>query len=210
MNLHRGRDTTIAVAFTPSPNLTYAVLRDRENGGPGYGRIESLRHLFENWVSRIMGHRFVHCEICYDIPSQSQNGTVQAHSVQSNTGVYYERRSYSSREYTFVILSLPTKNLKYMQNFLKKHENSGYDSHGARRCLTGPRSTPHWRDKAEMPRTNWYCTEFVVTALKIAGFLPHVTPNAITTDELYSEICNHVYCKHILEKNTPRGRRRTG
>jgi hypothetical protein len=180
----------VVVAFQHRPDSI-------DTGRPPYSNypwwMRTLWRL-EIWYGRMTGARFGHCEVCFTMPGDTDR--LNAYSVTAQDGVRRCHRDFGSNDYEFLCFDLPTERVDAARNFCEAHRGAPYDTTGPYWAVLWPDGNTAWDDKAAsvalgQPAPRWFCTEFVSTALRLAGLVPHVTPNALVTEELYDELCTH-------------------
>jgi hypothetical protein len=181
-----GAQRRVVVAFCYRPeHLDMGDARFRR-----FGWLTRMLWRLESWYGRSTGMQFAHCEVCFD--GAAAPGAVVAYAVEASTGVRALERHFTNSRYEFVHFDVPANAADAAEQFCRGHVGDAHDTAGPMWSVLGPSGALAWDDKAAAAAPQrWFCTEFVTTALRIMGFVPHLTPNATTTQELYEHVAAH-------------------
>ena len=127
---------------------------------------------------------YKHCEIAF-VKDLIQNklipeGYVLAYGIIRDGFLFGKHRTFSSEQYEWKWISLPKKQCLDMQTFCVAQVGKSYDSSAAKRSAFWPK---------KIDSQQWYCTDFVVSALQQGGIMLGKNPRAQTTDDVYDVIC---------------------
>ncbi len=126
---------------------------------------------------------YKHCEIAFtkDLIQNKTipNGYVLAYGIIRDGFLFGKHRTFSSDQYEWIWLSLPKKQCLKMQKFCMAQVGKPYDGSAAKRSA-------FWPKKVDIQQ--WYCTDFVVSALQQGGIMLGKNPRAQTTDDVYDVI----------------------
>lgn len=126
---------------------------------------------------------YKHCEIAFTKDLIQGNsiptGCVLAYGIVRDGVLFGKHRTFSSDQYQWKWMNMPKKQCLNMQRFCEAQIGKPYDSSAAKRSAFWPKTTN---------AKQWYCTDFVVTALQQGGIMLGTNPRAQTTDDVYDII----------------------
>ena len=186
----------VGIAFYKSPPVDANT-----NTNPLARQGEEEKGFWKRYVENPLIRKFTkdmvykHCEIAFtkDLIQGTiiPEGCVLAYGIVRDGVLFGKPRTFSSDQYRWKWMNMPKKQCLDMQRFCEAQVGKPYDSTAAKRSAFWPKSTN---------AKQWYCTDFVVTALQQGGIMLGTNPRAQTTDDVYDIIQQQ---GNLVQRNSP-------